>query len=271
MSIDRIAAVSPVENMASRSKIMKRSAESKGKASRSCCATQEAVGLVVMEQRHIAAAVADDEKHMKDAKHRGGHREEVHRGDAVPVVSEERPPGGVGPRCAGQGPQVSRDAALGDVEAEALQLSMDAGRAPGVLGCHPPDECSDLPRQARTAGARSSPGQPVPVGAKPGAMPAHHRVRPDDGEGLGPTAPETAQQDPEDPIGGPDVWVPPPGQGGELLAEGQVLEHEISPRTHGGAERRQEGYKEAEHRAGENPGPGRNRQWFHLGRSFGER
>jgi hypothetical protein len=97
------------------------------------------------------------------------------------------------------------------------------------------------------------------------------RGRPDDGEGLGPTAPETAQQDPEDPIGGPDVWVPPPGQGGELLAEGQVLEHEISPRTHGGAERRQEGYKEAEHRAGENPGPGRNRQWFHLGRSFGER
>jgi hypothetical protein len=33
--------------------------------------------------------------------------------------------------------------------------------------------------------------------------------------------------------------VPPPGQGDELIAEGQVLDHEISPRTHGRAERRQ--------------------------------
>jgi hypothetical protein len=51
MSIDRIVAISPAEKMASRSKIMKRGAESKGKVSRSCCATQPAVGHVVTEQR----------------------------------------------------------------------------------------------------------------------------------------------------------------------------------------------------------------------------
>ena len=51
MSIDRIVAVSPTEKMASRSKIMKRGADSKGKASRICCATQPAVGLVVTAQR----------------------------------------------------------------------------------------------------------------------------------------------------------------------------------------------------------------------------
>ncbi len=37
--------------MAPRSKIMKRGAESNGKASRSCCATQAAVGNVVTAQR----------------------------------------------------------------------------------------------------------------------------------------------------------------------------------------------------------------------------
>jgi len=55
---------------------------------------------------HVASAAADDEKHMKDAEHRGGHREEVHRGDAVPVVREEGRPGGVGSRCSRQGAQV---------------------------------------------------------------------------------------------------------------------------------------------------------------------
>ena len=97
--------------------------------------------------------------------------------------------------------------------------------------------------------------------AKPDrARQADDRFRPDDGEGLGPTAPETAQQDPEDPVRGPDVGVPPPGQGDELLAEGQVLEDEITSGARGRKERRQKGYEEAEHRAGEDPGPGENRQ-----------
>jgi hypothetical protein len=51
MSIDRIVAVSPAEKMASRLKIRKRVADSKGKASRSCWATQAAVGLLVTAQR----------------------------------------------------------------------------------------------------------------------------------------------------------------------------------------------------------------------------
>jgi mannose-6-phosphate isomerase-like protein (cupin superfamily) len=63
--------------------------------------------------------------------------------------------------------------------------------------------------------------------------------------------------------------VPPPGQGGELLAEGQVLDHQMASRAHGREERRQEGCAETEHRAGENPDPGRNRQWFQPGRSIG--
>jgi hypothetical protein len=74
------------------------------------------------------------------------------------------------------------------------------------------------------------------------------------------TARFPAQQDPEGPDRGPDVVVPPLDHGDGLLAEGQVLEAKISSRAHGREERRQKGYEEAEHRAGENPGPGKNRQ-----------
>jgi hypothetical protein len=100
-------------------------------------------------------------------------------------------------------------------------------------------------------------------------MPAHDRVRLHGGEGLGPAVPIPAKQDPEDPVRGPDVGMSPNGQRGELLADGQILDHQVAPRTHGREERRQKGYEEAEHRARENPGPGGNRQWFQRGRSFG--
>jgi hypothetical protein len=99
---------------------------------------------------------------------------------------------------------------------------------------------------------------------------AHDSVRLDDGEGLGPAAPTAAQQDPEDPIGGSDVGLSSSGQGDELLAEGQVLDHEVASRTLGRAERRQKGHEKAKHRVGEKPGPCPNRQWFHCGRGFGE-
>src|SRR5512143_4104937 len=108
--------------MASRSKIMKRGAESNGKASRSCCAIHAAVGFAVTAQRTTSRrsspggpwprAMVDDEEHVKDVEHRCGHREEVHGRDPVSVVSEKGGPGGVGPRGARQGVQVSRDAAL---------------------------------------------------------------------------------------------------------------------------------------------------------------
>ncbi len=101
-------------------------------------------------------------------------------------------------------------------------------------------------------------------------MPARDRVWLDDGEAPGPTAPEAAQQDSEESVGGADDGVPSTSQGGELLAEGQVLDHEVTARAHGRAERRQEGHQEAKHRAGKNPDPRPNRQWFQRGSGSGD-
>jgi len=220
---------------------------------------------------YVAPAVADDEEHVDDLERRGRDGEEVHGGDPGAVIPEEGRPSLASLRGARQVAKIARDAALGDLEAEAEQFSVDAGRAPGILRGHPPDESADLAREGRPAGARAPPGQPVPVDAEAGAVPAHDRIRLDDGEGLGPTAPEAAQQDPEDPIGGPDVGMSSTGEGGQLLAEGQILDHEVASGEHGRAEGRQERYEEANHRAGEIPCPWPNRQWFQPGRSYGER
>src|ERR1700694_4058738 len=81
-------------------------------------------------------------------------------------------------------------------------------------------------RTSRGRGGRgrglAAPGQPVPVAPEAGAVPAHDRIRLDDGEALGPTTPESAQQDPEEPVGGAKDRAASTGQGRKILAEGQV-------------------------------------------------
>ena len=58
-------------------------------------------------------------------------------------------------------------------------------------------------------------------------MPAHDGVGLDDDERIGPAAPQRAKHDPEGAIGrGQTRSLLPPGPDGELLSQGEVLEHE---------------------------------------------
>jgi hypothetical protein len=109
----------------------------------------------------------------------------------------------------------------------------DVGCRVGTLLDQPPARrvLADLARQGRAAGAFAAPAQPVPVDPEAGAVPARDGIRLDDGEALRPTAPESAQQDPEEPVGGPEDRAPPRDQRGESLAEGQVLDHEVASKT----------------------------------------
>jgi hypothetical protein len=58
--------------------------------------------------------------------------------------------------------------------------------------------------QGRATGAPAAPKQPVPVTPETGAVPAHDRVRADDGEAFDLTVPESAQQNPEKPVSRPN-------------------------------------------------------------------
>jgi hypothetical protein len=264
--------------MASPSKIMKRGAESNGKASRSYCATQSAVGVVVTPQRTTSrrpwrmtrstwrmrnVAVGTEKKSMAAMPFRWFRRNVVVVRRKVVQVCPAR---GCEAGSAGGG---RRCAPCLEAQAQAQQFPVDAGCAPGFSE-------AILRMRARTsrgraAGALAAPGQPVPVAPEAGAVPAHDRIRLDDGEAPGPTTPESAQQDPEEPVGWPKDRASSTGQGGKLLAEDQVLDHEVASRAQGRVKRRQEGYEAARHQAGEDPGPGLNRQWFQARTGFWRR
>ena len=82
-------------------------------------------------------------------------------------------------------------------------------------------------------------------------MPAHHRVGRDDAQVLTPTGAAAASRDPEQlvprvkprPRSGPSR----PRQDGELVAQQQVLEHEVAARADPGQHRREQQAREFEH------------------------
>jgi hypothetical protein len=79
-------------------------------------------------------------------------------------------------------------------------------------------------------------------------------VPPDDGLGLdededvGPPCPPPAQDDPEPAVGAGDARAPAAqGEGGQLLAEGKDLKHEVGAVAKGGDESFEEEQKDLEH------------------------
>ena len=189
------------------------------------------------EVQDLPPAVVDHEEHVEDPEGSGRDREEVHGRDLVPVVAQEGLPalddvGRHGPpgHVPGHGP-------LGDDEAQLEQLGVDAGRTPGwVLPGEATDEVPDLSVHLRAPGLlRARP--PAPEGPEARPMPADDGGGLDDLEHLGPAGPDTAQEDPEEPV---DAGQLRAGalllEGGDLLAEREVFEDEVRPRTGDGSE-----------------------------------
>ena len=69
------------------------------------------------------------------------------------------------------------------------------------------------------------PAFPAPHQLEPGPLPADHGLGFDQGEGVSPGAPYSAQEDPEQPVGGSQAW---PRRGaledGQLVPQREILE-----------------------------------------------
>lgn len=100
----------------------------------------------------------------------------------------------------------ARHRPLGDVEAKHPPFPVDAWGTPGrVLGRQSPDQRAKLGSDARPASATAA-GEPVPVEAEAGAVPADACLGLPDHENLGPASPEAMLDDPEPEIGCCHPW-----------------------------------------------------------------
>ncbi|MBW2498571.1 MAG: hypothetical protein JRF61_14950 [Deltaproteobacteria bacterium] len=150
----------------------------------------------------------------------GGDPDEVHRGDAVPVIEKKRLPSlplivvGISLR------EISRDGGKADPKAELLEFRLDLSGSPTVLIGESTNEGLYLDgdrRSSRTGPRNESPVQPESL-----AVPADDCVRLDDDQGLPPSRPDPRQQYPETSIG----WIDPGaaallGESCELLTQSE--------------------------------------------------
>ncbi len=177
------------------------------------------------EVEELAAPVVDDQEPVEDLEGGRGDGKEVDADCAVEMKAEERAPG----RRAGRGVLSRRhaptDGSLGRVEAKLEKLPMDPGCAPVVLLRHLDDQVAQLLVDGWPAWMA---GFEAPEEAEAGTMPAEDGVGAHEGERTLPGSPQRGEGHPEHSVEhvGPRVWLG--GKGGDLLAEGEVLERELA-------------------------------------------
>jgi len=115
------------------------------------------------------------------------------------------------------------------VDVQVEQFTMDARSAPsGILGYHTKNQLSQLFAYPLTAEHPSMTGEPTPIEAESGSMPAHHRFGRDDHQSPFPLGPQASGNRPKELVRPTDIGprVPAP-ENHQLLAQGHVLQQQI--------------------------------------------
>jgi hypothetical protein len=115
------------------------------------------------------------------------------------------------------------------VNPQPCELSLEAAVSPeGILRGHPPDESTQLTRDAGPPAARASSGPPAPVGRPPPAMPAEHGRGLHDEQGPSPSGHPPTGENPEPPIAGTQPGAGRPAlQHDQLLTQAQILGDQV--------------------------------------------
>jgi len=155
-----------------------------------------------IEMQNLTPTVGDNEKTVEHAKCHGWHREEVHRGDSLAMVRQERHPFFCRLRIPGRFPHPVQHSSFRDFEAEHLEFAMNARRTPSrILRDHAEYHLPQFFACGPSSHAGPAPRDPLPVQLEPCSMPT------DNGFGLNnenrplPARPDSAQEAPEELVG----------------------------------------------------------------------
>jgi len=98
--------------------------------------------------QNTSAIMADDEEAVEHGEGDRGNREEVHRGDGFPMVTQKSEPTLGWVWISGGSFHPAGNGSFGNVKTEHEKFSVDAGSSPaGVLGHHLEDEIPNLFRR----------------------------------------------------------------------------------------------------------------------------
>jgi hypothetical protein len=138
-----------------------------------------------IEIQDLPPVVADDEKAVQNTKRERWDGKEVHRGNGLAMVSEERQPSLHGIWISRSLPDPSRDTPFRDIETQLEQFTVNARRSPGrILGNHTEDQGANLFADTLASSYSSDSGDPGPIQTKPRTTPVHDGSRSDQDDRL---------------------------------------------------------------------------------------
>src|SRR5260370_2246543 len=150
-----------------------------------------------IEVQDTPTIVTDDEKTIERAEGDRRNREEVHRGNRFPVITEKGKPALDWLRISRCPFHPTRDRSLRDIKTEHENLAMDAWRSPRwVLSDHPENQFPNFLRCLSSPCGPPDLGDQLPVQTESAPVPTHHGFRRDRNDGLLPSGPESADGDP---------------------------------------------------------------------------
>src|SRR5215469_16151931 len=125
--------------------------------------------------QNTSAIMADDEEAVEHGEGDRGNREEIHRSDGFPMVTQKSEPTLGWVWISGGSFHPAGNGSFRNVKTEHEKFSVDAGSSPaGVLGRHLEDEISNLFRCLSSTGGLPGLRNHPPVPTEPGAVPTHH-------------------------------------------------------------------------------------------------
>jgi hypothetical protein len=177
--------------------------------------------------------VRDDEEAIEDTKGKRWHREEVHCRNRFTMIAQKRCPPLRWLGTPWRFPHPTQDRSFRNIEAQHLQLSMNAWRAPAwVHDNHPEDEFAQFFADAFSSRTFPIPREPCPIQLESRSMPPNDSLRLNDDQRLLPSRPELPQHHPERFVrrSKPQLRMFV-FQNCELLPKGQVFQEQIAARA----------------------------------------
>jgi hypothetical protein len=184
-----------------------------------------------IEMQDLTPVVTDDEKAVQNTKRERWHGKEVHRGNGLAMVSEERQPSLHGIWISRSSPDPSRDTSFRGIETQLEQFAVNARRSPGpILGNHTEDQGVNLFADTLASSYLSDSGDPGPIQTKPRTMPVHDRSRSDQYQRLPPPGPARLQRNPEQFVQGRQSMARSLRmQSQQLLTKSEVFKDKVLP------------------------------------------
>src|SRR5579884_2619325 len=150
------------------------------------------------DMQDAPAIMANHEESIQQPEGNGGHGEEIHRSNGLPVILEKCLPASDGIRIAWRSLDSARDCPLRNIESELEQFAMNTRSAPGwILRGHLKDQISKFLVDSLPAWRWTSLRQELPIQTKSSAVPADDGGRRDNQQRILPFCPEPFDRNPK--------------------------------------------------------------------------